>query len=145
MMEEKAQPHAMVKWVEGLQFVARDDRGHAFVVDTTTDVGGLNQGITPGRLLLIALAGCTGMDVISILKKKQQKVSSFEVAVWGDQAPDYPRKFVKIKVEYRIKAKDIETEAVERAIRLSEEKYCLIRATLIPQVQITSSYTIEGE
>jgi len=144
-MEEKSQPHALVKWVEGLQFVARDDRGHAFVVDTTTDVGGLNQGVTPGKLLLLALAGCTGMDVISILKKKQQKVSSFEVAVWGDQAPDYPRKFVKIKVEYRIKGKNIEAEAVERAIQLSEEKYCLVRATLMPQVEITSSYIVEDE
>jgi putative redox protein len=145
MMEEKAQPHAMVKWVEGLQFVGRDDRGHAFVVDTTPDVGGLNQGVTPGKLLLLALAGCTGMDVISVLRKKQQKVSSFEVAVWGDQASDYPRKFVKIKVEYRVKGKGIDPEAVERAIQLSEEKYCLVRATLIPQVEITSSYTIESE
>ncbi|MGB9833426.1 MAG: OsmC family protein [bacterium] len=145
MMEEKAQPHAMVKWVEGLQFVGRDDRGHAFVVDTAPDVGGLNQGVTPGKLLLLALAGCTGMDVISILRKKQQKVSSFEVAVWGEQAPDYPRKFVKIKVEYRVKGKDIDPEAVERAIQLSEEKYCLVRATLMPQVEITSSYTIESE
>lgn len=144
-MEEKSQPHATVKWVEGLQFVARDDRGHAFVVDTTTDVGGLNQGVTPGKLLLLALAGCTGMDVISILRKKQQRVSDFEVAVWGDQAPDYPRKFTKIKVEYRIKGKGIETEAVERAIQLSEEKYCLVRATLMPQVEITSSYIIENE
>lgn len=144
-MEEKRPPHAMVKWVEGLQFVGRDDRGHGFVIDTTPDVGGLNQGVTPGKLLLLALAGCTGMDVISILKKKQQKVTSFEVAVWGEQAPDYPRKFVKIHVEYRVKGEGIDPEAVERAIQLSEEKYCLVRATLIPQVEISHSYVIEGE
>jgi len=145
MMKENAQPHALVKWVEGLQFVARDNRGHAFVVDTNPEVGGLNQGFTPGKLLLTALAGCTAMDVISILQKKQQKISSFEVVVWGEQALDYPKKFVKIRVEYRLKGKDIQPEAVERAIQLSEEKYCMVRASLMPQVEITSSYRIESD
>lgn len=141
-MEKEFSPQVMVKWVEGLQFVARDDRGHAFVVDTTPEVGGLNQGFTPGRLLLTALAGCTAMDIISILQKKKQEVTSFEVEVWGEQAPEHPKRYVKMRVNYKVQGRDIDPQAVARAIELSEEKYCVVRATLTPQVEISSSYQV---
>jgi putative redox protein len=135
--------HCMVRWVEGLQFVASDDLGHSFVLDAAKESGGFEQGFRPGQLLLAALAGCTGMDVISILKKKQQKVERLEIHVNGEPSEEMPHRWTKMEVEYRLKGSGIQKEAVERAIQLSEDKYCMVRATLFPQVQISSRYSIE--
>lgn len=144
-MQENSSPGIRVKWVDGLQFLAADDLGHALVLDTSFEAGGFNQGFRPGKLLMVALAGCTAMDVISILQKKQQKVSSFVVEVSGEQASDYPKRYLRMHVRYHIKGENILREAVERAIQLSEEKYCMVRATLSPQVQISSEYFLEND
>ena len=135
--------HAMVKWVEGLQFIASDDMGHAFVIDSSKDHGGFDLGFRPGQLLLVALGACTGMDVISILQKKKQEVTGFEVHVEGEGASDFPKRWLRMEVEYRLKGRGLQKDAVARAIQLSEEKYCMVRATLLPQVQITSRFTLQ--
>jgi putative redox protein len=137
--------HCSVKWLQGMQFVASDDLGHAMVLDASAEVGGRNQGFRPGQLLLIALGGCTAMDLISILEKKKQKITSLEVHVSGENAAEFPKRYTKMIVEYRLKGIGIPDDAVRRAVELSEEKYCLVRATLLPGVQIESSYTIENE
>ncbi|MCX5975227.1 MAG: OsmC family protein [Coprothermobacterota bacterium] len=142
---ESIMAHCSVKWVQGMQFVASDDLGHAMVLDTSAEVGGLGQGFRPGQLLLVALGGCTGMDVISILEKKKQKITSLEVHVKGENATEFPKRYTKMTVEYRLRGIGISEEAVQHAIQLSEDKYCLVRATLLPGVQIESSYTIEHE
>ncbi len=144
-MQDKESPEIRVKWVDGLQFVAADSLDHAIVLDASSEAGGFNQGFRPGQLLMVGLAGCTAMDVISILRKKQQKVSSFEVEVSGEQAPGYPRRYLSMHVRYHIKGEKIQREAVEKAIQLSQEKYCLVRATLSSQVQISSEYFLEDD
>jgi len=138
---------ARIKWVDGQQFVGINERNSAVVMDSLPEAGGEGVGIKPTELLLIALAGCTAMDVISIMKKKRQVVTDFSIEVEGTQRDDYPKSFEEIKLIYRIKGENIDEEALQRAIQLSEEKYCSVRATLagMPDtVNITHSYEIES-
>jgi putative redox protein len=129
------------RWVHNWQFVATDARGHAVVMDSPSL--GDNAGMEPIELLLIALAGCTAMDVISILKKKQQKVREFEVKVGGDRRPEHPRAWAKMHVEYVVRGSGIDPVAVERAVELSETKFCSVYANLSASAAITHSITIE--
>ncbi|MBI4302181.1 MAG: OsmC family protein [Chloroflexi bacterium] len=125
------------KWVDGLQFVATGSDGHAIVLD------GEGRGFSPSEILLAALAGCTGIDVIGILRKQRQKVSSLEIIVKGEQLPDPPWTYQKVEVEYVVKGEDIKESAVARAIELSETKYCSVGATISDKAKIVSSFRIE--
>ena len=136
---------AKVTYIDGLQFVGEASSGHAIVVDGETAVGGKNSGLRPSELLLIGLGGCTGMDVISILKKKQQNVTGFELNVTGDKAQSHPQKITNMNVEYVIKGKNIDEAAVKRSIELSTTKFCAVKATLQDSVEITTSYKIVDE
>ncbi|MEN6479513.1 MAG: OsmC family protein [Anaerolineales bacterium] len=139
MTEE--QPNVEVKWVEGLQFLAQANGSHgAFVVDGTPDLGGLGTGVRPMEALLASLASCTGMDVISVLRKKRQDVRAFRVLVRGERAQEHPRRWVKINLEYVVTGVGLSEEAVARAIELSLTKYCGVRATL--NAEITSTYRL---
>jgi len=136
-----------VKWVDGQQFVGINERNSAIVMDSLPEVGGEGVGIKPIELLLIALAGCTAMDVISIMKKKRQDVREFSIEVEGTQREDFPKSFREIKLVYRIKGENIDEEALKRAIELSEEKYCSVRMTILGMPEtasITYSYEIES-
>ncbi|HCG99642.1 MAG TPA: osmotically inducible protein OsmC [Actinobacteria bacterium] len=116
-------------------------------MDSLPEVGGEGVGIKPIELLLIALAGCTAMDVISIMKKKRQDVREFSIEVEGTQREDFPKSFREIKLVYRIKGENIDEEALKRAIELSEEKYCSVRMTILGMPEtasITYSYEIES-
>ncbi|MDI6817568.1 MAG: OsmC family protein [Actinomycetota bacterium] len=138
---------ANVKWVEGLQFVGINERNSAVVMDGLPAAGGEGIGMKPSELLLIALAGCTAMDVISIMKKKRQDVREFSVGVEGSQRQDYPQSFNEIKLVYRVKGDNIDEEALKRSIELSEEKYCSVRATILGMPEaagITYSYEIKS-
>ena len=130
-----------VTWVQGEQFVASGSGGHSIVLDAP---GGRAtwQGFKPSELLLAALAGCTAVDVIDILRKKRQRVSGLRVSVRGEQREEYPRAFERIAVQYEVRGQDITPAAVERAISLSEEKYCSVSATLRGVAEITTSFTI---
>jgi putative redox protein len=134
--------NAKVTLVEGMQFVGSADSGHAVVMDTAPSVGGNNTGSRPMELLLMAFGGCSGMDVISILRKKKQNVSKFQLNIKGEQAEDHPHKYTVIHIEYVITGKDIAEDAVKRAIELSLEKYCSVGATLSGTAKITHSYRI---
>ncbi len=112
------------RWVEGLEFQGITGSGHTLVMDAMEQGGGKNHGPSPMELLLVGLAGCTGMDVIQILQKKRQQVSGLEVKVEGVRAETDPKVYTEIDLVYTVRGKDVSARAVERAIQLSEEKYC---------------------
>jgi putative redox protein len=132
---------AKVRFVDGMQFVGISESGHAVVLDTTEDVGGHDTGPRPTELVLIALSGCTGMDVVSILRKMQVKFTRFEMDVQGDRASEYPKYFTKIRVNYRIWG-DVPEEKLKKAIDLSLEKYCTVSNSLKPKADVSYEYQI---
>lgn len=134
---------AKATWHKGLTFTG-SAAGSGFSVPLGADptVGGQNDGFRPLELLAVGLAGCTGMDVISILEKKRQQVTAFEVRVHADQADEHPRAFTKVLVEYVVTGKGVAREAVERAVSLSETKYCSAQAMLRKAAPIESKITI---
>ncbi len=136
---------AKVTFVDGMQFVGDASSGHAIVMDSDREFGGRNTGVRPSELLLIGLGGCTGMDVISILRKKKQDVKGFEINVFGDKASSHPKKFESISVEFTVKGKDLSEEAVKRAIDLSMTKYCSVKHTLDGVAEIDYTYKIIEE
>ncbi len=136
---------AEVTWVDGLLFVGRTPSEKALVIDGRKEVGGSELGPTPMELVLIALAGCTAMDVISILKKQRQKVTSFQVKVRAERAQEHPKVYTEFHLEYIVKGQGISEESLQRAIQLSHEKYCSVGAMLEKAAPIYSSYTIVEE
>lgn len=133
---------AKVKWAGGLEYVGESGTGHAIVVDGGVDVGGQNLGMRPMELLLVGLGGCSGMDIASILMKKRQNVAGIEATVKGQMAEDYPKKFTDIEIEFTVTGRDLSEEAVKRAVDLSMEKYCSVKATLDGSAKITFSYKV---
>jgi len=136
---------AKVTYVDGLQFVGEVASGHAIVIDGDKEVGGRNTGARPMELLLIGLGGCSGMDVVSILKKKKQEINGVEIKVKGEKADNYPKKFTDIDIEFIVKGRNVSEDAVKRAVELSMEKYCSVKATLEGSAKITWSYKIIEE
>lgn len=111
-------------------------------LDADPAVGGEGEGFKPMQLIAIGLAGCTAMDVISILHKKRQDVTEFEVRVHAEQASDHPHVFTHIRLEYVVTGRNISPDALQRAIELSETKYCPAQAMLNKVVPIELTYTI---
>jgi len=132
-----------VKWVDGMRFVATDSLGHSIVMDASKQAGGEGSGFTPLQLLLVALGGCTGIDIVDIMRKQRQHVDDLEMLVSGERVKEPPRVYSNIHVEYRVKGKDIKEKAVKRAIRLSEDKYCSVGAMLKAKANVTSNYIIQ--
>ena len=136
---------AKVIWTEGLQFVGSANSNCAIVMDTSPEVGGGDRGVRPGELLLLGLAGCTGMDVASILKKMQVNFDSFQIKVSAESAAEHPKVYTRIKLTYLISGRDIPPEKLERAIELSQNKYCSVSATLGKTAQINYHYEIQNQ
>jgi putative redox protein len=134
-----------VNWVQDLQFIANDENKHSIVLDTSPEAGGHESGPTPGRLLLMAVAGCTAMDVVDILRKSRQKLTRLSVQARAVQNKDYPKYYKEIHLRYILKGKDLEKSRVERAIRLSEEKYCSVGATVSGKAKIFIEYQIQND
>jgi putative redox protein len=124
---------------EGLLFKASTAHGS---VDLASGLDEPGNGVTPMELLATALGGCTAMDVVSILVKMRQPLESFSVEVSGERAEEHPKRFTSLEVVYRLKG-DLDERKVERAISLSEERYCSVEATLRPALPITSRFVIE--
>ncbi len=137
------QKTAVVKQLQGLTFAAKTDSNHWVVMDGPAEFGGSNAATRPKELVLVALGGCTGSDVVSILQKKRVRLDGFEVRLTAEQAEEHPQVFTSIHVEYVFFGQDIKTADVERAIELSETKYCSVSAMLRASVRITHSYRIE--
>jgi len=134
---------ANVVWKKRMSFEGSADSGFRVPLGTVPAVGGDNDGFRPLELLAIGLAGCTAMDVVSILKKKRQEIHAFEVQVHADQAEEHPKVFTHIVIEYIISGKDISEDAVKRAVQLSEEKYCPAQAMFKNVAPIELKITIQ--
>lgn len=130
-----------VEWLENMAFKAVVN-GHEIVIDAGDKVGGENRGPRPKPFMLTALAGCTGMDVVSILKKMRVKLDYFNVVVEGELTEEHPKHFIKMHVIYEFKGKDLPIEKLQKAIDLSEERYCGVSATYKETMEMTSEIKI---
>ncbi len=127
---------ATVNWIDGLKFEAVTQEGYQFTID-----GKREAGVGAMDLMLFSVAGCTAVDVVIILKKQRQPVAGVTVKVSGERADEHPKVFTKIHIEYIVKG-DLDPKKVERAIQLSEEKFCSASAMLRKTAEITHSYRI---
>ena len=144
-VSEEGAMKATVRLCGGMRFVGQADSGHSVVMDTVAASGGGDTAVRPNELVLIGLAGCTGMDVISILRKKRQPVTGLEVVVSAEMTTAAPKRLSAFNVEYRVHGAGVDPHAVRRAIELSESTYCSVAATLREPATITSSFTIVPE
>jgi len=133
---------ARVTLNEGMQFVGSAESGHAVLLDAAPGVGGSDTAPRPMELLLISLGGCTGMDVVSILRKMRIEWDRFEVLLEAERAPEHPKVFTKIHLIYRIWGDDIPEDKLKKAIDLSQERYCPVTAMLNKIAEITYRYEI---
>jgi putative redox protein len=133
---------SIARWVDGLKFETTFSTGHKMTMDTSPEQGGANEGPRPIEMLLSGLAGCTGMDVLAILRKKRQEVKAFRVIVQGDRREEHPKIFTTIHVTYEVMGTGIDVEAVRQAVLLSEEKYCSVAAMLRLAAPITSEVRV---
>lgn len=131
-----------VIWNKELSFTGIGENGSSVSLDSESPLDGEIGGLKPMELIAIGLAGCTGMDTISILKKKQQQVTSFEVQVHAERATDYPKVFTHITIEYLLHGYNLDPAAVERSIELSANKYCPVEAMLKNACTIEHKYSI---
>ena len=130
---------ATVKYAGDEFFIGTPPSGHAQVMDSKGD---RHAASTPLEMLLVAVAGCTAMDVISILLKKREDVTDYNVEIEGTRADDHPRKFIKFHINHIVHGRGVSAKAVEDAIELSDTKYCSVAATVRPTAEITTSYEI---
>ena len=132
----------IIKQVEGCSFIGKADSNHWVAIDTPKETCGSDAASSPMELVLLALGGCSGADVVSILDKKKIPLKGFEINLIAERAESYPMVFININLEYVFYGQNIDPRHVERAIALSQEKYCSVSAMLKPSVPITSSYKI---
>jgi len=134
-----------VEWKGSMVFEATPPSGIRFSMDAYQEVGGSGLGPTPVETLLGAIAGCSGMDVISILRKKQQVVTGYRIEVEGARTPEgeWPRPFETIVIRHVVSGENLDPAAVARAVQLSDEKYCTVVATLRSSPEIRSEWLIE--
>lgn len=125
-----------------MRFDVTSATGHTIALDVSESDGGSNQGPTPMELLLMALAGCTGMDVISILKKKRQVVTAYEIRISGTRAEKPPRVYVEVTVEHIVTGHHVDPQAVRRAVELSDTTYCSVSKTIEKTAHITTSFQV---
>lgn len=132
-----------VDWIKNMQFVGKDDHNHAIILDANPESGGTETGPTPGRLLLMAVAGCTAMDIVSILNKSREELTDLSVLARGVQNQDYPKYYTEIHLKYILSGRNLDKTKVERAIRLSEEKYCSVGLTVSGKAKIFIAYELK--
>jgi len=113
------------------------------MMDADPESGGEGRGFRPVKLMLVGLGGCTGMDIIWILKRQRQDVSGLEMNLTGTRRKKDPRYYENIHIEYVVRGRGLKESAVKRAIELSEQKYCSIRGIFRPEVKVTTAYRIE--
>ena len=119
-----------IKWKGKMLFEGISPSGHSILMDAKPEVGGEDKGPQPMEVLLLALGGCTGMDVISILNKMRQKVKEFKIKIHFKRAKEHPKVYTEINLLYEFKGENLEYEKVKKAVDLSQNKYCSISAML---------------
>src|SRR3990172_5580202 len=133
---------ANIKWVSGMTFKGEQD-GHELFLDLPADMGGRNLGAKPKTLLLTGLGGCTGMDVVSILAKMRVELDGFEVQLSAHQTDEHPKVFRGIHIKYIFRGKDLPMDKIQKAVTLSEERYCGVSAMLAKACPITRQIVVE--
>lgn len=130
------------KWLENMAFES-EVNGHTITIDAKEEVGGENRGPRPKPFMLAALGGCTGMDVVSILKKMRVELKSLNVIVEGELSEDHPKRFQKMHVIYEVEGENLPMDKIEKAVFLSEEKYCGVSAVYKEVMEITSEIILK--
>lgn len=128
----------------GMHFLADTGDGIHVAIDSDASVGGQDLGVRPQKLMLAGLAACTAMDVISILRKKRQTITGFEVRVTAEKATEHPKVYTSIHITYILTGEDVDPAAVDRAIELSMEKYCPVANMLKHVVPITTEVELKA-
>ena len=136
---------ARIKLAEGMTFVAESGSGHGIVVDAAPDVGGRNLGARPMELVLMGTGACSAIDVVMILRKARQPITDCVVELEAERAPEEPKVFTKIHLHYVVTGKGLNEAQVERAIKLSKEKYCSATIMLAATVDITFDYEVRED
>jgi len=139
---------AKVTWKQGLSFTGTAETGFEVPLGAEPEVGGLDDGFRPMQLMAVSLAGCTAMDVISIMRKKQQDVTAFEVRTHAERATEHPKVFTHVTLTYVVSGHNVDEKALVRSIELSANKYCPAQGMLSKVVPIDLVYEIyedEGE
>jgi putative redox protein len=131
---------AIIQWVSKGQFVGTDSTKHSVVISRQDEQNAV--GMKPSDMLLVALGGCTSLDMVNILIKKRQKLTGLEIEIHGEQDPDPPWAFRSIQITYKARGHGLSEKAVADAISLAEEKYCSVKASLDKRVEIDSRYEI---
>lgn len=134
---------ARIKWIEQMAFVGETESGHAVVMDAAPAVGGRNLGPRPMEMLLLGAGGCSSIDVISILEKMRQAVSDCYVEIEAGRAESDPKVFTRIHMHFVVKGRNIKAEAVEKAVKLSAEKYCSASIMLGATAVMTHDFEIQ--
>ncbi len=131
-----------IKWMDNVQFVAEVGSGHAMIVDGAPEYGGRNTGARPMELVLAGAASCTAFDVVLMLKKARQEFTAFSVDAEAERATEDPKVFTAIKLTFRLTGAALDPKAVERAVKLSKEKYCSATAMLGKTAEITTEIVL---
>jgi putative redox protein len=132
-----------VKWIDGVSFVGESESGHAVVLDGAPENGGRNIGMRPMEMLLIGMGGCTSFDVVAILKKARQPIVACVAEIDATRADEIPKVFTKIHVHFVVTGDNLNASQVERAVKLSAEKYCSASIMLSKSVEITHDFEIK--
>jgi len=133
---------ANAQWKENMTFLGMPDSGFPVQMDADSSFGGTNNGVRPMEMIALGLAGCTGMDVISVLQKKRQKVTQFEVRVNAPRSADHPKVFTRALITYVVTGTDVDETAVLRSIELSILKYCPVQVMLAQAFPMELHYEI---
>jgi len=131
-----------VKWIDGLLMVGKSDSGHAIVMDGPPEIGGGNLGIRPMEMLLLGMAGCTMIDVLSILKKMREDVVDCQTQVSAERSEEHPKVFTNIHIHFVLRGKKLDPSKIDKATKLSAEKYCSASIMIGKTANITHDYEI---
>mgnify|MGYP003689767189 FL=1 len=131
-----------VNWVDGLLMVGKSDSGHTITMDGLPESGGENLGVRPMEMLLLGVAGCTMIDVVSTLKKMRQDLSHLETKINAERATDHPKVFTNIHIQFILKGQNLDEKKVDKAITLSAEKYCSASIMLGETATITHDFEV---
>lgn len=134
-----------MKWAGGMKFEGVGAFGHKMITDSKKEIGGEEAGFKPTELLLFGIAGCTGIDVVGILRKQRQDFSLLEIEVIGHQPDNFPKPFTLIEVKFTARGKELNADKLARAIELSEAKYCSVSQTVRNEGKVVTSFEILPE
>ncbi len=128
---------ARISWVDGALLVAESGSGHTVTMDGAPDIGGRDLAARPMEMVLIGMGGCTAIDVVSMLKKQRQDIEGVEVSLVAERADDHPKVFNSVKLVYTVRGRKLNRALIERAVSLSDEKYCSATAMIRKSAEIS--------